>query len=346
MQKRVVGPNEAGQRLDKLLGKYLKEAPKSFIYKMLRKKNITLNGKKAEGSEKTVTGDEITLWLSDETIEKFGGRETFKRSGQHPQVIYEDAHILVMNKPAGVLSQKAAAEDVSINEQMMTYLLDTRQIDEATLKSFRPSVTNRLDRNTTGLLVAGKSLAGLQTLSAMFKERKIEKYYYCLVDGVIKGSESIEGWLCKDETSNKVTVVPMQNAVQMQGAGQAFIRTAYEPLGDNGRITLLKVHLITGRTHQIRAHLASEGHPVIGDYKYGKASVNDYFKGKYRLKHQLLHAGELTVPEVTGTLAYLSGKTFKAELPDTFKKILQAELPDTFKKILQAELPDTFRKIL
>lgn len=323
MQKRFVTQNEAGQRLDKLLAKYLKEAPKSFIYKMLRKKNITLNGKKAEGSEKTVVGDEITLWLSDETIEKFAGATGFMRTKTHPEIVYEDENIIIMNKPSGVLSQKAEEKGESINEQMITYLLDTKQMTESELLAFKPSVANRLDRNTSGLITAGKSLAGSQALADIFKYRKVNKYYYCIVEGVIDRKTVIEGYLVKDHRSNKVTI-----AKEKTESGD-YIKTAYEPLGTNGRLTVLKVHLITGRTHQIRAHLSSLGHPIIGDYKYGNGQINDYFKGKYHLKHQLLHAAILEVPKLDGTLTYLSGKVFTAKLPVVFKRILEGEnLPE------------------
>ena len=162
MQKRIVTPNEAGQRFSKLLEKMLKNAPKGFIYKMLRKKNITLNGKKADGTEKTAVGDEITLWLSDETIQKFEGVHIIQKTSDYPEIIYEDEHVLLMNKPAGILSQKARPEDISVNEQMLAYLMDTGVITEETLKSFKPSVVNRLDRNTSGLIAAGKTLAGFR----------------------------------------------------------------------------------------------------------------------------------------------------------------------------------------
>ncbi len=319
MQRRIVTPNEAGQRLSKVLGKYLPDAPESFIYKMLRKKNITLNGRKADGSEKTLLGDEITLWLSDETIEKFSGRQVFQRTEVHPRIIYEDANVLLMNKPAGVLSQKAKDSDLSINEQMISYLLDSRQLSEEELRVFKPSVVNRLDRNTSGLIAAGKTLAGLQMLSKLFKDRSLHKFYYCIVAGVIDAPCEVDGYLVRDQAQNRVTIyqassVPSADeerkaqvsarpflapsaAREAAGSRAGDIRTAYRPLTSNGKLTLLEVWLITGRTHQIRAHLASLGHPIIGDYKYGDARINDYFKGKYHLKHQLLHAGKLVMPE-------------------------------------------------
>lgn len=175
MQKFIVTPNEAGQRLDKLLFKYLNLAPRSFIYKMLRKKNITLNHKKCDGSEKTAAGDEVNLWLADETIEKFREIKKFARVPKHFRVIFEDDDLLAVNKPAGLLSQKAKPEDISVNEEAVSYLLESHAITEKSLEVFKPSVCHRLDRNTSGLLIVGKSLPGLQHMSEVLKERTGKK---------------------------------------------------------------------------------------------------------------------------------------------------------------------------
>lgn len=319
MQKKTVMPGEAGQRFSKFLEKYMNAAPKSFIYKMLRKKNITLNGKKADGTEKLQSGDEITFWLADETLEKFAETKTFERVSHPLDIIYEDEHILLINKPAGVLSQKAKPEDVSVNEQVISYLLDSGFMTEEALKSFRPSVVNRLDRNTSGLIAAGKTMAGLQQMSALFKDRTMHKYYFCLVKGEISEKKVLEGYLTKDERTNRVYIVPEKTETS------DYIKTAYDPLAFFGGMTLLKVLLVTGRTHQIRIHLSGEGHPIIGDYKYGDGRFNDYFKGKYHLKHQLLHAGELTMPKLSGALARVSEKTFYAPFPKLFEDILKGE---------------------
>ncbi len=158
----------------------MNQAPKSFIYKMLRKKNIVLNKKKADGSEKIIEDDEITLFLSDETIGKFTKHEIVAE--QVPlAVVYENTHVLIMNKPAGMLSQKASADDISANEYMISYLIHSRQLSREDLRTFRPGVCNRLDRNTSGLLLAGKTVTGLQEMSRLLKERTIQKYYLCLV---------------------------------------------------------------------------------------------------------------------------------------------------------------------
>lgn len=320
MKEFIINENEAGQRFDKYLGKLLREAPKSFFYKMLRKKNITLNGGRATGNEKLSTGDHVKLFLSDETFGKFAGvQETVARAHQKLDIVYEDDNILLINKPVGMLSQPADDKEPSLVEYLTGYLLESRAVTEASLHTFRPSVCNRLDRNTSGLVAAGKSLAGLQELSSLFHDRSFHKFYRCLVNGVIKNEKYIKGYLHKDEKCNKVTVQ------ETETSGALPIETRYRPLGGNGTVTLLEVELITGRTHQIRAHLAGTGHPLIGDYKYGRRTLNDEYCRKYGLKSQLLHAYRLEIPEIEGRLSYLSGKEFTAPLPYLFQKILKEE---------------------
>lgn len=341
MQELNITANEAGQRLDKLLAKYLDKAPKSFLYKMLRKKNITLNGKKCSGNEKLAAGDIVRLFLSDETIQNFStpvkvtqvSVEKRKNAGQNKKgtldknksvsgrkkeklsVLYEDEHVLFINKPVGMLSQKAKESDVSAVELLLDYLLESGQIQPEELRTFRPSICNRLDRNTSGLLAAGKSLAGLQEMNRFFKERTIAKYYRCLVNGIVKEGAYIKGYLTKDEVTNKVQIS------QTELPGSVPIETEYRALSAKNGVSLLEVHLITGKTHQIRAHLASVGHPIIGDYKYGNRNVNQLYQKEYGLKSQLLHAYRLEFPRTEGTLSYLSGKEFTAELPELFTRI-------------------------
>ena len=315
MKEIVINENEAGQRLDKFLGKLLKEAPASFYYKMLRKKNIVLNGKKATGNEKLTAGDSIKLFLSDETFEKFAGkRQTNDLAASVPnialEIVYEDHDVLAINKPAGMLSQKAKKEDISANEYILQYLLESGTITRESLHTFKPSVCNRLDRNTSGILVAGKTLNGLQQMSKAFRERSMEKYYLAIVAGHISKPRRIEGFLKKDGVNNQVTILsePSNDAKP--------IITEYRPLKLIGQVTLLEVHLIPGRSHQIRAHLASIGHPVIGDTKYGNPRLNREFLKNAGVTHQLLHAYRLFLAD---------GTKIQADAPKEFERALECQ---------------------
>lgn len=335
MKELTISANEAGQRFDKLLAKYLKEASKGFIYKMLRKKNITLNGKKADGSERLCEGDTVRLFLSDETIEKFAAMDKDEKDllwvGAYAdkgkfmppfEIVYEDEHILVADKPAGMLSQKAYKEDTSFVEYLKEYLLSEGAVTAEQLHTFSPGICNRLDRNTSGLLVAGKTLAGVQQMNAMFRERNLQKHYLCIVKGRLNNRERVVGYLTKDANHNRVTVTG--KAIE----GSRYIQTEYEPLAVNlwkgQEYTLLKVHLITGKSHQIRAHLKSIGHPIIGDGKYGHKDVAQIVKSEFNLRHQLLHAYQLRFGEIKGDLSYLSGKLFEAPVPKQFADIIEA----------------------
>lgn len=318
MRELVISKYEAGQRFDKFLAKYMELAPKSFFYKMMRKKNITLNGKKAAGNEKLEKGDTVKLFLSEETIEGF--REKKKRAvhtGAKLDILYEDEQVMLINKPAGMLSQKAEKGDISMVEHLISHLLDTGEVTEEMLKTFRPSLCNRLDRNTSGIVAAGKTLQGLQMLSGLFKERTLHKYYLCIVKGVIKEEQDVRGWLLKNEKTNQVRILKNETKDARP------IHTKYRPLADNGQETLLEIELLTGRTHQIRAHLSYMGHPIFGDPKYGDAVLNKKLTSGYGLHMQLLHAWHLVFPELSGDFEGLSGKSIYAPAPKQFVSIAQ-----------------------
>lgn len=320
MREIVIEKNEAGQRLDKFLAKYMNEAAKSFFYKMMRKKNITLNGKKCEGNEKLAEGDVVKLFLAEDTIEKFSSVQVQEVKKVDLDILYEDDEIILVNKPAGMLSQKAKETDESLVEYLIDYLLGSGKLTESGLRAFRPSVCNRLDRNTSGLVAAGVSLAGLQGMNRIFKDRSIHKYYQCLVKGEVKEKQLITGFLKKDEASNKVEIHSKQTADSVP------IMTEYVPLKSNGKVTLLQVTLITGRSHQIRAHLASIGHPILGDFKYGDRRVNERVRSNYKITSQMLHSFRLVMPEdLPAPLHYLGKKEFSAPLPESFLRVMKGE---------------------
>lgn len=336
MQKIIISTNQAGQRFDKFLKKYMPEAGSGFLYKMLRKKNIVLNKKKADGTEILSVGDEVAFFFADETYEKFTGikvsgdgsvqesktdiSEYQKAYGslKNITVIYEDEDILILNKPAGILSQKATPSDLSVNEWMIGYLLHCEPALQASLRTFKPSVCNRLDRNTGGLILCGKSLAGSQYLSKVIKDRTVRKFYRTLCLGEITDTAKIAGYLKKNEKTNKVTLS------SEKAEGSDYIETGYYPICSASGYTHLEVELITGKTHQIRAHLAYIGHPLVGDYKYGSKKRNDALKASYGLEAQLLHAYRVEFPEEgSEKCPQLAGKVFTAPYPEIFNRILK-----------------------
>lgn len=326
MQSFRIRENQAGQRFDKFLRKFMPAAGSGFLYKMLRKKNIVLNGKKAEGKEILAVGDTVSFFFSDETFRLFTG-EGQEASGNVADkiecyreaytalkgiaVIYEDTNIVIVNKPAGILTQRDNSGQPSLNDWLLGCLLADGRLSQETLKTFRPSVQNRLDRNTSGIVLCGISLSGSQMLSELIRKREIEKYYITMVKGILKESGVLSGRLSKDERNNKV---------QIGEEGRA-VKTAIRPLAFGDDCTCLSVKLITGRPHQIRAHMASIGHPIIGDAKYGDAAFNAFCRKKYGVRHQLLHAARIEFPAQIKEFAGLEGSVFTAPLPAVFKEV-------------------------
>lgn len=321
MKEYIINEKNKGQRFDKYLFRILNEAPASFIYKMLRKKNITLNKKKADGKEIIKQGDVVNIFLSDETFEKFSKSVNTSAinnsSGKFSniiklEIIYEDEDVILINKPAGILSQKDDSGLPSVNEFVLWHVINKCGYTAEELKMYKPSCINRLDRNTSGLIVAAKNLAASQLLSKGFKERTIEKFYYACVAGVVEKEEHLSGYIKKDEKTNKVSIKSLEsgrikdseNALLKEG--YSYIETAYRPVNNTNEISLLEVHLITGKTHQIRAHLASVNHPIIGDFKYGNNELNR----KYGEKYQLLHSYKIVFPKYSEVLKKISEKEF------------------------------------
>ena len=321
MREVTIGPNEGGQRFDKYLKKYLKEAGSGFLYKMLRKKNITLNGHKADGSEKLNAGDRVCFFLSEETIDKFRGTASPVSTVRKEEllsipVLYEDSQVLLADKPAGLLTQKAQAQDYSLNEWLTDYLLADGKLKEEDLSTFRPSVCNRLDRNTSGLVICGKTLAGSQKMSELIRDRNLHKFYRLFVAGKPPAEGLAESWLLREENSKQVRIYEKKPA----DSRAVPVRTGWRLLEAYEDCSCLEVELFTGKTHQIRAQMAALGFPLIGDVRYGNEAVNRHFR-KAGVRSQLLHACRLEFPPLDGLFSGLSERSVVAPEPESFLRM-------------------------
>ena len=321
MREVTIGPNEGGQRFDKYLKKYLKEAGSGFLYKMLRKKNITLNGHRADGSEKLNTGDRVCFFLAEEIIEKFRGTASPVSTVRKEEllsipVLYEDSQVLLADKPAGLLTQKAQAQDYSLNEWLTDYLLAGGKLRKEELPTFRPSVCNRLDRNTSGLVICGKTLAGSQKMSELIRNRSLHKFYRLFVAGKPPAEGLAESWLLREENSNQVRIYDKKP----DDSRAVPIRTGWRLLEAYKDCSCLEVELFTGKTHQIRAQMASLGFPLIGDVRYGNEAVNRHFR-KAGVRSQLLHAFRLEFPSLDGLFSGLSKRSVIAPEPESFLRM-------------------------
>ena len=317
MKEFIIQKNEENQRFDKYLKKLLPNATTSFLYKMMRKKNIVINKKKVEGNEKLKAGDVVSIFLSDETFEKFHvNLEVLKKeydtlkalSLKGLKIVYEDSEMIIADKPYNMLSQKASEKDLSANEHLLGYMINKGDLSFEEYQTFKPSVVNRLDRNTTGLILFGKTLHALQELGEGIRERNIDKFYRAVVAGELKEELNLKGYLLKDEKSNKVSFH------KEQVEGSYYIETGVKPIKTSNGLTLVEIHLITGKTHQIRLHLSTIGHPILGDMKYGNDNINKKYYESHKVNHQLLHAYRLEFP---------NGQVVIAEPAAVFDKLLQ-----------------------
>lgn len=274
MKTLLIDFKDSNQRLDKFLLKFFNRAPKSFVYKMLRKKNIKLNEAKASGSEILRPGDKIYLYLSEDTINEFKCEVSKPVSCAPVDVLSENEDVLVCVKPVGVLSQPSSKFDTDtlLNRLYNIYGQDI-------------CICNRLDRNTSGIVICGKNFFATQQVNKLISSRQINKFYLTLVKGKVTQSGVLRGFIEKDGQENK----------SQTGISGKKVITQYRPLKFNDKFSLLEVKLITGRSHQIRVHLSSIGHPVIGDKKYGDARTNLFFEQKFGLQHQILHAYKINI---------------------------------------------------
>ncbi len=298
MKEFIISEKEEGITLLKYSLKMLPGAGQGMIRKFLRKKNIELNSKRSDGSSRLMAGDKVSFFLSDETFEKFhAGIKMAEKKAEFDssRIIYKDDDYLIYDKPAGLLSQSDSSGELSLNDMLLSGF-EAEGV-------FRPSICNRLDRNTSGIVLCGLSIRGLQSLDEGIKNRRIDKYYMCICEGGFEKEGIFKARLKKDRDLNKSFII------DSQADEGDIVETAFRVVKRSSDLTLLEARLLTGKPHQIRASLAYLGHPIAGDRKYG-AEQNV-------AKRQLLHAYRVVFPQ-----DILEGKSFEAPLPDDMKGLI------------------------
>lgn len=309
---------DANQRIDKFLRKVLQQAPLSFIYKMFRQKDVKVNGKKEKIDYILKENDVVSIYLKEDLYNKFHENYKVKPVKSNMNILYEDDNVCIVNKPKGLLVHGDEGEKrITLQNIFVNYLIKKGEFDPKNQTGFLPGPVHRLDRNTSGIVIMGKNLPTMQALFELFRKKEhIEKSYWALVKGDdIPTSGKIDKPLMKDSTKGKVKVGRIE-----QGAKKAL--TEYKVVKRYSGFSLVEAKLITGRTHQLRVHFASIGHPIVGDGKYGDFLVNAEFDSLYGLKNQFLHARTFEFLDLEGILSYLSYKKIVAPLPEIEQKIL------------------------
>lgn len=308
MKEYTINKNDSGQRLDKYITKSFPLLPQSLMYKYIRSKRIKVNGKRSEISYRLCENDVVTLYINDEFLEPAKPKYDFMNAGKSIRIVYEDANILLIDKPAGILSHPDEGNytDTAIT-RIKRYLYEKGEFDPENEMSFAPALVNRIDRNTCGIIIAAKNAESLRILNEKLKNREIHKFYLCVAIGKLKNKEGIiKGFLEKNEKQNKVYISEKSNDKTKS------IATKYNVLDYKGGLSLVEVELLTGRTHQIRASFSHLGNPLLGDGKYGTNAQNKQFGG---YKKQFLYSYKLAFDfeSDAGILNYLNGKSFEVE---------------------------------
>ena len=313
MKEIIIKKNDANQRLDKFLTKRFKKMPKSLMYKYIRTKYIKINNKRCEISTMLKEGDILKLFIKDEFFEDENVNTEnydFLKAPVKLDIIYEDENIILINKKPGLIVHPDEKYHFdSLNSRVLHNLYEKKEYNPKDEKAFAPALVNRIDRNTGGIVIAAKNAESLRTLNAKMKTREFTKLYLCMVQGKLKTKEGIlGGYLTKDEKKNKVTI-------QKKSTDNSKpVKTKYKVIKEIKGNSLVEIDLLTGRTHQIRAHMASIGHPLLGDSKYGykRKGDNDIYK------YQALYSYKITFNFESdgGIVEYLNGKSFEVNLKD------------------------------
>lgn len=307
MKTITIGTNDAGQRIDRFLIKSFPRLPQSMLYKSVRTKNIKLNGKRCECSTRLTEGDILSLYLKDEFLETAPKQYDFLQAPDKLNILYEDDNLMLLDKKPGLLVHPDETYHFdSLIARVQHYLYDKGEYDPSAEQSFAPALVNRIDRNTGGIVIAAKNAEALRILNDKMRNRELHKFYLCIIHGILKKKEdTLEGFLEKNEAQNRVYISHTSTDKTRS------IRTRYRVLSGHGRYSLLEVELLTGRTHQIRAHLASVGHPLLGDGKYGTNALNK----SSGFKRQMLYSYKLVFDfsSPAGLLDYLNGQSFEVK---------------------------------
>lgn len=305
MKKISVNKNDAGNRLDKFINKCFPNIPYSLLYKYIRKKRIKVNGKKEEISYRLKENDVLELYINDELLEKSNKSSDFKAASEDIEILYEDDNIMIINKKAGLIVHPD--DDIKVDclvNRIKSYLFKKGEFNPENENSFAPALVNRIDRNTSGIVIAAKNAESLRILNLKMKERELHKKYICILCGTLKkDSEILKAFLDKNSSENKVYI-----SDKMKNKNYKTILTKYSVIDKSKKFTLAEIELLTGRTHQIRAHMAYLGYPLLGDGKYGVNRINREMGYKY----QALCAYKLKFDfkDKDNLLGYLDGKEF------------------------------------
>lgn len=315
MREFIINNSENGLTLEKYVFKVLKTAPMSFVYKLFRKKDIKVNGHHQDKKYRLVTDDKVAIYITDQQFDEFQkDKELNPNTKIKDWIIYEDNNVLFVNKPRGLLVQKSNPNDESLDQLVVEYLIATKQYDPNKEKGFIPGPAHRLDRNTSGLVAFGKNHDALNLLFELFKNHDlINKHYLALVVGQVeKEKDIIDAPLLKNEEKNLVSV----------SKNGKTAKTVYKLIKKYDHYSLLDVTLLTGRTHQIRVHMAYINHPIVGDSKYGNFEANKAFKQQFGFSSQFLHAYKMGFGDLPSPLSNLSRKEFVAEPREDIVSIL------------------------